>query len=67
MARYSFPRRKSVHVEEGAICGGSRRLSTFPYVGEEPWVTVVVTTIQTCHMFWMAIRIFDLKLCKNPY
>ena len=23
--------------------------------------------IQTCHIFGMAIRIFDLKLCKNPY
>jgi len=22
---------------------------------------------QTCHIFGMAIRIFDLKFCKNPY
>ena len=25
------------------------------------------TYTQTCHIFGMAIRIFDLNLCKNPY
>ena len=23
--------------------------------------------VQTCHNFGMAIRMFDLKFCKNPY
>ena len=28
---------------------------------------VLSSLIHTCHIFGTAIRIFDLKLCKNPY
>ena len=30
-------------------------------------LSVVHYPLQTCHILGMAIRIFDLKLCKNPY
>jgi len=33
----------------------------------EDMIEIYKILTQTCHIFGMTIRIFDLKFCKNPY